>query len=276
MVSALQKEQDGTIKLTVTVPAKIVKQTWKKLVDEFAKTATLPGFRKGKAPKKLVEKNLDEDKLKEEVLKKLLPEYYAKALEEHKIRPIINPRIHIEATLNADKDLQFVAITCEEPEVELNNYKDEIKKLTAKEKIIVPGKEPQKVNFDDIARALLENVKLTIPSVLISGEVDRLLSQTLDEVKRLGLTLDQYLASTGRTADSLRNEYKTKAENDLKLELTLRKIAEAEKIIVEDKEIEEAIAKAKSEEEKKALGENKYLLAGILRQQKTLDFLKNL
>ena len=53
-------------------------------------------------------------------------------------------------------------------------------------------------------------------------------------------------------------------------------IAESEKITVEEKEIEEAIQKAKSEEEKKHLEGNKYLLAAILRQQKTLDFLKNL
>lgn len=275
MISAIQKEDDGTIKLTITVPANIVKKTWDELVIEAVKQANLPGFRRGKAPKKLVEKNLDENKFKEEVLRKLLPEYYTKALEEHKLRPIINPRVHIESNLDLGKDLQFIAATCEEPQIELNNYKDEIRKLTAKGKIIVPGKEQQKVSFDNIVKALLVTVKLVIPKVLISGEVDKFLSQTLDEVKRLGLTLDQYLASTGRTADSLRSEYEAKADNDLKLEFILRKIAEVEKITVEDKEIEEAITKAKNEEEKKALGENRYLLASILRQQKTLDFLKN-
>jgi hypothetical protein len=45
---------------------------------------------------------------------------------------------------------------------------------------------------------------------------------------------------------------------------------------VEQKEIDEAITQAKSEQEKASLESNKYLLANILRQQKTLDFLKNL
>ncbi|MBI3069684.1 MAG: hypothetical protein HYY87_00060 [Candidatus Levybacteria bacterium] len=89
-------------------------------------------------------------------------------------------------------------------------------------------------------------------------------------------TLEQYLASTNRTAATLRAEYEKKAENDIKLEFALQKIAEVEKVTVEEKEIEEAIQKVKTEEEKKHLSANRYLLASILRQQKTLDFLKSL
>jgi regulator of RNase E activity RraA len=60
------------------------------------------------------------------------------------------------------------------------------------------------------------------------------------------------------------------------LNLFFKKIAEDEKIVVEEKEIEEAIQKAKDEKERENLMRNRYLLASILRQQKTLDFLKNL
>ena len=122
----------------------------------------------------------------------------------------------------------------------------------------------------------MEAVNITIPEILVDSETDRLLSQTLDEVKRLGMTLDQYLSSTGRNPQALRDEYKKKAEGDIKLEFALGKIAEEEKITVEEKEIEEAIQKAKDENERKHLSANRYLLANILRNQKTLDFLKNL
>ncbi|MDO8639699.1 MAG: hypothetical protein Q7R53_02120, partial [bacterium] len=87
---------------------------------------------------------------------------------------------------------------------------------------------------------------------------------------------DQYLSSTGKKPEDLRNEYKRKAENDIRLEFALLKIAEEEKIVVDEKEIEEAIKAAKSDDERKNLETNRYLLASILRQQKTLDFLKNL
>ena len=171
------------------------------------------------------------------------------------------------------KDWKFSALTCEAPEIELKDYKDSIKKLTAKAKIIIPGKEQKSVPFNEIVAELLKSVSVKIPRIIIEQEVDRLLSQTLDEIKRLGLTLDQYLASTGKTIEDLRKEYEQKAENDVKLEFTLEKIAQTEKITVEEKE---AINKAPNDAERKNLESNRYLLASILRQQKTLDFLRNL
>lgn len=288
MISALQKQQDGTIQLTITIPSNEIKKTWEEVVDEAAKEIEVSGFRKGKAPRHLVEEKIDKEKVREEVLKKLLPKFYIDAVQKHNLRPIINPKIHIDPSLmttDLSKDWQFTALTCEAPEVKLNNYKDNIQKIMAKSKIIVPGKEKpfdatqgqrQEVKFEDIVKGLLDSATITIPHILIDAEVDRLLAQTLDDIKKLGLTLDQYLSSTNKTPEGLRDEYKKKVANDLTLEFALQKIAQEEKISVEEKEVEEAIQKAKDEKERKHLENNRYLLASILRQQKTLDFLKNL
>jgi FKBP-type peptidyl-prolyl cis-trans isomerase (trigger factor) len=299
MISAIQRQEDGTIRLTVTVPFDAVKKTWDEVIEEVAKEIEVPGFRIGKAPRHLVEEKIDKEKVREEALKKLLPKFYIDAVQEHNLRPIINPKIHIEKledpqTLSESKGWQFTALTCESPEVKLNNYKQNIQKITAaatfdvaKSKIIVPGepfdpstpfraKGRREVKLEDVVRALLESVSTTIPQVLIDQEVERLLAQTLDDIKRLGLTLDQYLSSTNKTPEALRDEYKQKVINDLRLEFALQKIASDEKIMVNEKEIEEAIQKAKDEKERKHLEGNRYLLASILRQQKTLDFLKNL
>lgn len=89
------------------------------------------------------------------------------------------------------------------------------------------------------------------------------------------MTLDQYLSSTGKTVETLRAEYTSKAQTDLKLEFVLQKVAQIEKITVDDSEIEKTIENAKPEE-RESLKANRYLLASILRQQKTLDFLRNL
>ena len=275
MKSILAKQEDGTIQLTITIPLEKVKKTWKEVMEETAKKAQVPGFRTGKAPKKLVEENIEEEKIREEVLKKLLPESYVEAVKEHNIKPIMNPQIHVQK-LADDKDWEFTASTCEAPPVKLNDYKDKIKSITAKSKIVIPGKEPEQVKFDDIVKALLENVDVKVPKVLLDQEVDKILAQTLDEIKKLGLTLDQYLGSTGRNPQTLRHEYEQKAENDIKLEFALAKITEEENIVIDEKEVEEAIQKAKDESERKNLEANRYLLASILRQQKTLDFLKNL
>lgn len=275
MNSILAKQEDGTIQLTITIPLEKVKITREEIVNNMTKNANLTGFRKGKAPKKLVEENLNEEKIREEVLKKLLPETYINAVKEHNIKPIMNPQIHVQK-LDIDKDWEFTALTCEAPNVKLNNYKDKIKTITAKSKIIIPGKEPERVKFDDIVKTLLESVDIKVPKVLLDQEADKVLAQTLDEIKKLGLTLDQYLASTNRNAQTLRREYEQKAENDIKVEFALAKITEEENIVIDEKEVEEAIQKAKDESERKNLEANRYLLASILRQQKTLDFLRNL
>jgi len=273
--SEIKKLEDGTIDITVVLPWSIVKKTKDEVIEEHVKDASLPGFRKGKAPRKLVEESLDSGHIREDVLRKLLPQAYAKAVSEHKITPIISPKIHVQK-IDDEKDWEFTAQTCEMPKIDLGKYKDEVKKVTSKSKIEVPGKEKIAVSFEEITKSLLDSIKLSIPSVILEQEVEKLLAQTLDEIKRLGLTLDQYLASTGKTIESLREGYRLKAVNDVKLEFILSEIAKAENIIVEDKEINEAVSTAKTPEEKQNLEQNRYLLASIIRQQKTLDFLKNL
>lgn len=275
ITSAINRREDGTIELTVGVPwAEIVKAK-EEVIHDHAKEADIAGFRKGMAPLEMVEKSLDKAHVREDILRKILPQAYGEAVKASAINPIISPRISV-IKIDDDKDWEFLAQTCEMPKIVLGIYKEEIKKVTAKSKIIVPGKEKQTVSFEEISKALLDNTKFTVPKVILDQEVERLLAQTLDEIKRLGLTLDQYLASTGKTIDNLKEDYAKKAEADIKIEFILQQISNEENIKVEEKEIEEAIMAAKTEEEKKNLTNNKYLVASIIRQQKTLDFLRNL
>lgn len=275
MKSTLTKAQDGTITLTITIPHKDVEITREEVIEDVVKSTTLPGFRKGMAPKKLVADKLDKMQLQEDILKKVLPKFYTEAVNEHKIRPIISPRIHIEK-LEEGEDWTFTAMTCEIPEVTLGDYKKKVKDVTAKSKIAVPGKEQTGPNMDDIIKVLLESAKVVIPQILVDSEVERLLSQLLDEIKSLGLSLDQYLGSTHKTIEDIKKEYAQRATQDISFEFALQKVADEEKITIDQKELEEALAKAQSPEERANLEKNIYLLASILRQQKTLDFLKNL
>lgn len=273
----IDKQPDGTIKLTITIPKAEIGKARGEVLEKYSKKTNISGFRPGMAPKSVIEKSIDNEALAEEVLKKLLPQAYSKAIQSNNLKPIINPKIHIEKT-EPEKDWEFTALTCEAPDVDLGNYKQNIQNLTTKSKIIIPGKENEskKPQSEEIMKAIIGSAKAQIPHVLIDQETDRLLSQLLDDIKKLGLTLDQYLASTNRNPESLRQEYEKRAENDMKLEFALHKIAETENITVEPAEIDEAIKKAADETERARLESNRYLLAAILRQQKTLDFLLNL
>ncbi len=275
MKSTITKAQDGTITLTIPLPKEEVKKTFDRVIEKAVENAELPGFRKGKAPRNLVEEKLDKMHLQEDTLRELLPKAYSDAVVEHKLRPIMSPRIHV-SKIGEGEDWEFEATLSEAPEISLNEYKKAVSNVTAKSKIVVPGKDQQEPNIDEIIKALLDSVKVTIPQILVDTEVERLLSQMLDEVKSLGLSLEQYLSSTHKTIDQLKKEYEDRARNDITFEFALQKIADEEKISVDQKEVDEAVNKAKDETERKNLEANKYLLASILRQQKTLDFLKHL
>ncbi|MDE1851019.1 MAG: hypothetical protein KGH54_04500, partial [Candidatus Micrarchaeota archaeon] len=258
--SILEKQQDGSVKLDITIPKEKVQKARSEVMETLTKQANVAGFRKGKAPQTLVEDKLKQEQVQEEILKKVLPEAYVEAVQEHNLRPIMNPKIHV-GKLDEGADWKFTAITTEMPDVQLGDYKNKVKAITAKSKIALPGKEQAEPDFDEIMKAVVEGTTVQIPQVLIDQEVDRLLAQVLDDIKKLGLTLDQYLSSTKRSPEDLRAEYAKRAEQDIKVEFILQKIAETEKITVEDKEVDEAIEKAKDPTEREQLSANKYLLA---------------
>jgi len=54
MISALNRQDDGTLELTITIPQKQVQETYKRVLAQIATTAEIKGFRKGKAPVKMV------------------------------------------------------------------------------------------------------------------------------------------------------------------------------------------------------------------------------
>lgn len=273
----LERQEDGTLKITLTIPQDAINKARDAVIEDLAKQVNVAGFRKGKAPTKVAASQLNPEAVREEILKKLLPKAYMDAVEEHKLRPIMNPKMQVEK-IEEGQDWIFNALTCEMPEVDAGNYTKNVQKVTAKSKIVIPGKENEakKPELQEVMKAVLEDAKVRMPAILVEQEADRLLSQLLNDIKRLGLSLDQYLATTNRKPEDLRAEYAKRAEEDIKLEFVLQKIAELEKVTIEEKEIEEAIAKAKDSNERQSMEQNRYLLAGILRQQKTLDLLMNL
>lgn len=284
MISALNKQADGTLELTITVPKERVTAGYKKALDQFIKETEIKGFRKGKAPRKKVEEKVTKTKIYEEVLRSLIPEVYVEAVKEQNIKPIINPQIRV-VSLQEGKDWQIKATTCELPELKLGDYKGEIKKDLASEKIWTPGKDKEEKTAEKeserlrkIFQTLLKTVKIQIPELLIQEEVNRMLSRLVDQTGRLGLTVEQYLASIGKTSEQIRQEYHQQAEESLKLELILSAIADKEKVQVADREVQKMIDTAPDEGAKKAMETptQRAYLRQLLRKRKAIDILTKL
>ncbi|KPD01549.1 Trigger factor [Geobacillus sp. BCO2] len=82
--------------LTVEVDAEKVNKGLDAAFKKVVKNITLPGFRKGKVPRVLFEKRFGVEALYQDALDILLPEAYAKAVEEAGIEPVSMPEIDIE------------------------------------------------------------------------------------------------------------------------------------------------------------------------------------
>lgn len=287
MKADVTKQTDGTIELAVTIPWDTVSKTYDTVVLQLAKTVQIPGFRQGTAPKKLVEEKLDKSKTFEEVLHQLLPTVYNDVIKEHSLRPVINPKIEFKEALEG-KDWTLKIYTCEKPAITLGDYKKAIAevKVSKAKKIWVPGQEVKdeskekkdstKPMLDEVLTAVLSAITIQIPSILIEQELNKMLSNLIDQVKKLGLTVEQYLASTNRTNESIRQEYTEQSRRTIMLEFALEEIADKEGILVSDDDVTAVIQSAKNEEEKKSMETQRYYLATILRRQKTLDFLSSL
>ncbi|MBI5613556.1 hypothetical protein HY947_01400 [Candidatus Gottesmanbacteria bacterium] len=285
MTIAISRKDDHTIELTLTIPWATIKTAYEDVVTHALETIEVPGFRKGKAPRKIAEEKLDRSSVYEEVVKKVIPEAYNEAITNEKIRPIVNPQIELHDA-KEEKDWVIKLTTCEKPSVTLGEYKKAIQdvKASVENKIWTPGTEPKdekkeekpKVTLDMILKALFGQIKISLPSILLQQEVNRLLSELIDQTKKLGLTVEQYLASTQRNAESIKDEYEDQAKRTLSLEFALEEIADKEGIFVSDDDIETVLKTAKNDEERKALEKDKYYLSSILRRQKTLDFLSAL
>jgi trigger factor len=129
-----------------------------------------------------------------------------------------------------------------------------------------------------VAQALLKDVKLDLPEMLVESERDRLLGKLLNELQKLGLSIEQYASSNQKSVSQIRDEYTQSADNTLKLELILQAIADERKIKVEDKEIDKMIDQAGNPKLKKELNtpsERAYISA-VLRKKQAIDFLVNL
>ncbi|TSC53539.1 MAG: trigger factor [Microgenomates group bacterium LiPW_16] len=277
MTVAVNRLVNGTIELTITIPWNDIKTTYEQVVEEFVKEVELPGFRKGKAPRKLVEEKLDKSKVYEEVLKQVVPKNYAEAIKQENLTPIVSPRIEV-ISFKENEVCQFRAQTCEKPQVSLGNYQETISKLKREKqtKIWVPGKDvkeekPAELGLEEIIKVLLETSQVNLPTLLVEDEVNRMLARLIDQTQKLGLTVEQYLLAQGKTIEGLKAEYKDQAARNLALEFILEAIADNEKIQVSDEEIEKVIKSAKDTKEQEALRAQKYYLATILRRQKTLD-----
>lgn len=285
ITSVLARETDGNIQITFTIPFALVKKAQEETIAEMAKDIEVQGFRKGMAPLNKVAEKIPQNTLIEHSLSHILPRALAESINENKLRIAIYPKFELISAKDGE-DWQIRGITCELPEINLGDYKKAITGSTRARNIIVPGKEPAKELTKEekeqtVIKALLDSVKVTIPKILIEEEVASRLSNLLGRLEKLGLALESYLASIGKTVDGIRTEYEAQSKDAISLDLILSKIAETEGLKVSEAEIDSALNMSTSStnskvENKEDLESRKRLIESILKRRQALDHLISL
>jgi FKBP-type peptidyl-prolyl cis-trans isomerase (trigger factor) len=274
--STVARGDDGNIQINFDIPYEVITKNKALVLTDITKNAEVAGFRKGKAPASEVEKKVSPEDLIEKTLAKILPEALGNAITENKLKPAIYPKFEL---IKADDDAnwQIRAVTCELPQVEVGNYKklitDNLKKV-----IITPQtkEKTQEEKEQEVIKLLIETIKIKMPKILIDEEVNSRLSQLLGRIEKLGLNLDSYLTSVGKTPQTVRDEYTIQAQNTISLELILQKIAEDQQIKVDEKQIDEVIKVSGADPkaaEKLNTPEQRLFIASILRKKAALESL---
>ncbi len=152
----VQREKvDDKIKLIIDIEAETVKKKYDAVYTELAKGVKVAGFRPGKAPKYMIEKEIGQDRINAEVLDTIIPETYYEAIIQEKINPVGPPEIKLLKFVPTD-GLTYEAIVEILPEIKLPDLSG-IK--VKREKPKVEAKEVQEV-LDDLAKQLSKTAKV--------------------------------------------------------------------------------------------------------------------
>lgn len=120
MQSSVEKLSNIEYRISVTVPANNVEEMYTKQINEIAKTANIKGFRPGKAPVSYVVQRFG-DEAKHEALSRVIQEASYKAISEHDLRPINQPRIEPKS-INFGQPLEFDVFFEVMPEIGQINF----------------------------------------------------------------------------------------------------------------------------------------------------------
>jgi trigger factor len=281
VTSVVAREGNGNIQITFTIPFEVVKEAQEDTLKEFAENIQVPGFRKGAAPLSKVREKVSQAELIEHALSHLLPHALGEAVTENKLQIAIYPKFELISAKD-NEPWQIRAITCELPEVNLGDYKKEVTGALRTDSIVVPGKEEKKEKTREekesiVLKALLASVKIDIPQILIEEEANSRITSLLSRLEKLGLALENYLASVNKKVEDMRADYALAAKEAISVDLILNKIADVEKLTVDPKEVDAAFSMSQAsqgqKEDAQELENRKRLIESILRRRKALDHL---
>jgi FKBP-type peptidyl-prolyl cis-trans isomerase (trigger factor) len=292
-----------------------IKLTWKKMgpiyqqkLKQTAQNLKIKGFRKGMVPLHIAEKNIDQEKIINLVLKDVLPAAYDQAIAQGNYKPLTFPEFQA-ISLNKDNDWIIKAQFAQQPSIELKNYrriaqkakKEAIAQLkqiktTAKQKKVksahnnkkseanqsvkeLTGQQKDDAILQKIIATLIEKIKPTIPELLVKQQVQQEMENLTQQLKKLNITLETFLEARKMTQDQLGYQLTSSALSQLQVEFLIQTIARQEQLDITEQEIKDVIDKNEDQKIKEQMKKSKNYqqqLKQMLFKQKVIKFLLDL
>jgi trigger factor len=123
MTANVTKLEENKVRLDIEVTPDTVRQGVEAKIRELGQQVRVPGFRPGKAPRRVIENRLGRDYIYMEALQEQLPGWYSQAVVETDLRPIDQPEIHFDDPLDEEEGFKFSATVEVRPEANLGDYK---------------------------------------------------------------------------------------------------------------------------------------------------------
>lgn len=170
----IEKLENSAVKLTVTVPQKEVQDNYNQIVNKYAKTIQIPGFRKGKAPVAVLERKFGEAlkaDIASDIIEKALEEVFSdidKNDEANRPLPYAQPKMDEAPKLDVNSDFSFSltydvmpqvdvkhieSVTIKEPQVKIGEaeLKEELEAIRERNAVVIDKKDTEAAAKDDIA-----------------------------------------------------------------------------------------------------------------------------
>jgi trigger factor len=117
-----EKESNNIAKVEIEIPAKEGLEAYNKAVKTYAQHVNIPGFRRGKAPRNIVERQVGKERIITEALETLLPQAFSQVITENKLEVLTQPKVD-NYDYEVGKDVKVSATIELKPEVTLKEYK---------------------------------------------------------------------------------------------------------------------------------------------------------
>ena len=122
METKIEKLPENLVKVDIEIPAKDAVEYYNNAAKKLAQYVNIPGFRKGKAPRNVVEQHIGEERIKHEALETALPRIFSEVVRENDFDVVAQPYVE-SYSFNIGEAMKITAKIELRPEVTLGNYK---------------------------------------------------------------------------------------------------------------------------------------------------------